>query len=194
METEQIMEMLKAMQGKADANQAEIKANRKADQEKADAGQVEIIAAIDKEMDALVANIKTACQYAIETSLKKMKPNLEEKETVLEQHDIPKEEVAVQSQEATKTEPDPGTMQSVEEHQEVPKEEAAVMPVGEPRKRRRDRNLAAGRRQKPKRRIQASCESRRRLNTAGKKMTRRATVAWRKRNIFRRIVDCERDW
>jgi hypothetical protein len=75
------------------------------------------------------------------------------------------------SQEDTETKPDPGTMQSVEEHQEIPKEDAAVMPVGEPRKRRRDRNLAAGRRQKPKRRIQASCESRRRLIVAGKKIT-----------------------
>jgi hypothetical protein len=78
-------------------------------------------------------------------------------------------------------------MQSVEEHLEIPKEDTVVMPVGEPRKRRRDRNLAAGRRQKPKRRIQASCESRRRLNITGKKMTRRATVAWRKRNVFTRI-------
>jgi hypothetical protein len=95
--------------------------------------------------------------------------------------------LAKQAQEATKTEPDPGKMQSVEEHQKIPKEEAAVMPVGELRKRGRDRNLAAGRRQKPKRRIHASCESKRRLAVAGKKMTRRAKVAWRKRNVFRRI-------
>jgi hypothetical protein len=78
-------------------------------------------------------------------------------------------------------------MQSVEEEQEIPKEEAAVMPVGGLRKRRRDRNLAAGRRQKPMRRIQASCEFRRRLTIAFKKITRRATVAWHKRNVFRRI-------
>jgi hypothetical protein len=67
-----------------------------------------------------------------------------------------------------------------------PKEDAAVMPVGGLRKRRRDRNLAAGRRQKPKRRIQASCKSRRRLTVAGKMTTRRATVAWRKKNVFRK--------
>jgi hypothetical protein len=79
-------------------------------------------------------------------------------------------------------------MQPVEEYQEIPKEDTAVMPVGGLRKRRRDRNLVAERRQKPKRRIRASCESRRRLTVAGKKVTRRATVAWRKRNIFRRIV------
>jgi hypothetical protein len=51
-----------------------------------------------------------------------------------------------------KTEPDPGMMQSTEEHQEIPKGEAAVMQVGELRKRRRVRSLAAERRQKRKER------------------------------------------
>jgi hypothetical protein len=58
----------------------------------------------------------------------------------------------------------------VEEHQEVPKKEAAVMPVGGLKKRRRDRNLAVVCRQKPKGRIQESCDSRR-LTIAGRKMT-----------------------
>jgi hypothetical protein len=155
-------------------------------------------------MDALIANIKfdrtetTACQYEMEVSIKKTETNSEEKETVVERHDIPNVEVAIHSlrtcrsetaasQEATETEPDPGKMQSVEEHQEIPMEEAAVMPVGGLRKRRRDRNLAAGRRQKPKRRIQASCESRRRLNIAGKKMTHRATVAWQENRDPRKL-------
>jgi hypothetical protein len=85
-----------------------------------------------------------------------------------------------------KTEHDPGMMQSVEEHQESSKEETTLMPVRGLRKRCRDRNLAAGRRQKPKRRIQVSCESRSRLTIAGKMTTHCATVAWRKRNIFRK--------
>jgi hypothetical protein len=51
-----------------------------------------------------------------------------------------------------KTEPDPGMMQSTEEHQEIPKGEAAMMPVGEPRKRRRVQSLAAERHQKWKER------------------------------------------
>jgi hypothetical protein len=50
--------------------------------------------------------------------------------------------------EATETEPDPGMMQSIQERQEIPKGEAEVMPVGEPRKWHRVRNLAAERRQK----------------------------------------------
>jgi hypothetical protein len=49
-------------------------------------------------------------------------------------------------QEVTETEPDSRMMQSIEEHQEIPKEESAVMPVGEPRKRRRVCSLAAERR------------------------------------------------
>jgi hypothetical protein len=43
-------------------------------------------------------------------------------------------------------------MQSIEQLQEVPKEVAAVMPVGEPRKQHRVRNLAAERSQKRKER------------------------------------------
>jgi hypothetical protein len=77
------------------------------------------------------------------------------------------------------TDPDPGMMQSTEEHQEIPKGEAAVMPVGEPRKRRRVRNLAAERRQKRKERIRRSCESKRRSTVACRKVSRRAKVAWR---------------
>jgi hypothetical protein len=52
-------------------------------------------------------------------------------------------------------------MQSLEEHQEIPKEEAAMMPVGGLKKWCRDRNLAAGCRQKPKGRIQEEIDHRR---------------------------------
>jgi hypothetical protein len=86
-----------------------------------------------------------------------------------------------------KIQPDPRMMQSVVEQQEVAKEEAAVMSVGGVRKRRRDQNLAAGRRQKPKERIKASCESRRRLTVRGRKMTRHAGVAWRRKNFVRKM-------
>jgi hypothetical protein len=81
-------------------------------------------------------------------------------------------------------------MQTIGQHREVPKEEVALMPVGGLRKRRRDRNLAAGRRQKTNGRIQATCESQKRLTVADRKMTRCVKVAWRKRNIARK--DCTR--
>jgi hypothetical protein len=79
-------------------------------------------------------------------------------------------------------------MESESEHREVPKEEAAVMPVGGLRKQCRDRNLAVERRQKPKGRIQASCEFLKRLTVAGIRMTLRARVTWHKRNIARANV------
>jgi hypothetical protein len=193
----------KAMQEKADADRTRQEQILKAMQEKADAGQAEIIAAIEKKTDALIKNIKndqeetTACHDEMEARINKTEPNSGEEETAVNRNEIPNEEVTVQSQktcrsktapsqEATETKPDPGKMQSVEEHQEIPKEDAAVMPFGGLRKRRRDRNLAAGRRRKPKRRIQAACDSRRRLIVAVK-ITSRATAAWHKRNVVRRI-------
>jgi hypothetical protein len=86
-----------------------------------------------------------------------------------------------------KTEPDPGMMQSTEEHQEIPKGEAAVMPVGEPRKRRRVRSLAAGHRQKRKERTRGNRGYRRKSAAACRKVSRRAKVVWRKRNLIRKM-------
>jgi hypothetical protein len=74
-------------------------------------------------------------------------------------------------------------LQSLGEHQEVPKAEAAVRLVGALRTRRRERILAAERSQKPKVRVQASCESRKRLTVADRKVSRRARMAWRKRGM-----------
>jgi hypothetical protein len=53
-----------------------------------------------------------------------------------------KTEVRLEEEEPTSVEMKPEVAD-----EEVPKEDAAVMSVGEPRKRRRDRNLAAERRQ-----------------------------------------------
>jgi hypothetical protein len=83
-------------------------------------------------------------------------------------------------------------MQSIEEHQENPKGEAAVMPVGGPRKRRKVRNLAAERRQKRKERTRGYIGSRRKLAAACRKVSRRAKVARRKRNLFRKIRTLEK--
>jgi hypothetical protein len=90
-------------------------------------------------------------------------------------------------QEATETEPDPGMMHSIEEHQEIPKDDAAVMPVGEPRKLCRVQSLATDCQQKQKERTQGNSGSRRKLAAACRKVFRRAKVAWRKRNLVRKI-------
>jgi hypothetical protein len=93
--------------------------------------------------------------------------------------------------EATETKLDPGLMQSIEEHQDIPKKEAAVIPIGGPRKRRRVCNLAAERRQKRKERTRGKSGSRTKF-TACRNVSRRAKVAWRKRNLFRNVRTLEK--
>jgi hypothetical protein len=95
---------------------------------------------LEKRMEANMKDNReetTACQDAMEASIKKMEPNSGEKEVVVERQEISYEEVVIHSlrtcrsetaasQEATeanieKTEPDRGMLQSVAEHQETPK-------------------------------------------------------------------------
>jgi hypothetical protein len=189
-------EMIDANQTKIDDNQEELDIDLKEMREEIKSGEAEMkftVDAFQEKMDVLIANRKddrkeTSCQETTEAHLeceKQTSVDMESEEVAIHSLKECRSEKAA-SQKVTETEADPGKMQSVEEHQEIPKEEAALMPVGGLRKRRRDRNLAAGCHQKPKRRIRASCESRR-LTITGKKMTRRATVARRKRNVLRRI-------
>jgi hypothetical protein len=86
-----------------------------------------------------------------------------------------------------KTERDPGKMQFTEKHQEIPKREDAVMPVGEPRKRRRVCNLAVERRQKRKERTVGNRESRRKSAEACRMISHHAKMAWRKNKLFKKI-------
>jgi hypothetical protein len=86
-----------------------------------------------------------------------------------------------------KTDPDPGMMQSTKEHQEIPKGEAAVMQVGEPRKLRRVRSLAAERRQKRKERSRGNRGSTRKSAAACRKVSRCARVAWHRKRVVRKI-------
>jgi hypothetical protein len=85
-----------------------------------------------------------------------------------------------------KIELNPGMMQSVEEHQDIPSEDVTVMPLGEPRKQRRGRKLTARRRGEPKEPTRENCGFLRKLAVACRKVSRYATVAWRKRKIFRK--------
>jgi hypothetical protein len=73
---------------------------------------------------------------------------------------------------------DPGMMQLREEHQGIPKGDAAIMPVVEPRKRRRVQNLAMESRYKRKdgtRRIHGSTRN---STTPCRKVSHHARVAW----------------
>jgi hypothetical protein len=90
--------------------------------------------------------------------------------------------------EAMKVEQDPETMRSVEEHQEIPSEDVAVMPVKGLRKQRRVLNPAAHSSQKKKDGTRRDFGSRRKSEVACRKVSRHATVAWRKRKTFRKSV------
>jgi hypothetical protein len=153
-----MQEQMDSNQEKAEAEQEEIKGMMNATHERMVAftksmrediksGQEEIRCIVDAWMTDVNDDRKetTACQDAMEGSLKKIESHSGEKEAIVERQKISNEEVSVHSlracqretaasKEATETEPDPGTMQSVEEHQEIRQEEAAAMPVGGLRK------------------------------------------------------------
>jgi hypothetical protein len=167
----------------------------------------------------------------MEANLEKMGLNPREKEAIVEQQEIPNEEIAIHSlkacqnkrtacqemmeahleckeptsadikacQEMTvcheltetdteKIQPNPRIMQSVAEHQEVLKEDAVMKTVEGWKQQHRGQKLAAGRRGGPKELTRGDCGSQRKLAAACRKVSRHATVAWRKRRIFRKIL------
>jgi hypothetical protein len=103
----------------------------------------------------------------------------------MERQEIPKEGVAVASLECI--EQGPKEMESGAERQMVPTEGAARKSSGITKKRHSGRRMAAGRRAKPKKPTRGDCGSRGRFVAACRKVSRRAAVAWRRRNIFRDI-------
>jgi hypothetical protein len=79
------------------------------------------------------------------------------------------------------------TKPEVAQQREDPIEDAVVKPVKGWKKRHRDKKQAAGRRGEPKKLTRGDCGSRTMLASACRKVFRRATVVWRKRNIFKEI-------
>jgi hypothetical protein len=201
MSLQQIMEMMEKMDGDRRAFIEWMKAKMKATQAETKAILAEMKARREKMMEAQTnddRNEWTACQDVMEANPEKMEPNTEENEAALERQRVHKEDTAIQSQKdnqnettadnkaTEKIETDPGMLLSIEEHQDVPIEDFAVMPVKGLRKRRRGRKSTAGRRGEPKELIQGNCGCRRKLAAACRKVSRHATVAWRKRNLFGR--------
>jgi hypothetical protein len=147
----------------------EAETNRKADREALKEMLAKMQEKINAEMEAIRAETKAIRDKRMETNM----------------NDGRKERTACREAREADTEkiqPNPEMMQSIAEHHE----DSQLMPVRGLRKWRGDQNLAAGCHQKPKRRIQASFESRKRLTIAGRKVSLHARVAWRKRNIFRK--------
>jgi hypothetical protein len=81
----------------------------------------------------------------------------------------------------------PEEMESEVERREIPTEVAAVKSSRTMKKRYRGRRKSAGRRGKPKELTRSDCGSRGLLAAACRKVSRRATVAWCKRYVSRKI-------
>jgi hypothetical protein len=189
MEMQQMLERLLAEQARFEENMAakqeemlaRIKEDRKADREdflarmdkmdtkmaKADK-QEEMLAKINAKMDETIQSIRSVVQETIHNRVEKVGAELNQKT------------------EANTGKINPGMMQCVEEHQDVAREEAAITPVKGLRKRRRVGKSIAGRSREPKRLTQGYYGSRRKATVAGKRTSIHATVAWLKRNLFRR--------
>jgi hypothetical protein len=83
-------------------------------------------------------------------------------------------------------EPTSVDMKSEAEHREIPTEHTAVESGKAPKKMYWDWHLAAGRPGKPKERTRGNCGSRRKFAASRRRMTCRAGVAWRERNVVRK--------
>jgi hypothetical protein len=170
MESQQMMKILLAMQEDSKAWQEDMKtmqeraeAERKSDREEM---KQEIRAAQKK----IQENLKRTMEEMMNMNQAKTDGKLKELTETIEK---------------TQTEPSPEMMQPVGEHQEVPREEAAVIPVSGWKRRHRGRKQAAGRCGEPKELTRGEGGSRKKLAAACRKASRHATVAYRKRNVFR---------
>jgi hypothetical protein len=134
---------------------------------------------------------RKACRDAMEVNLEKMELNPWETEAAVERQETPNEVVAIYSLRNYRKETiacqgkTEARLDSESEHREVPNEDAVVKPVRGRKKRHRGRKQAEGRRGEPEELTRGDCGFRKKLAAACRKVSRHATVAWRKRNIFR---------
>jgi hypothetical protein len=170
------MEFLKAMlaemNSKMDASQEKMETNTNKMQAKMEdtmesqigflVSRMEVARKINREeMKAVVQSIWSERYETIEQQVKNIMMCINHKTQSLQK--ACQETAACHKDMETDTEqiqPGPRMMQCIAEHQEVPTEEAAMMPLRGLRRQHGDQNLAPGHSQKPKVRIQASCESR----------------------------------
>jgi hypothetical protein len=171
-------------------------------QKKAEANKEEMLATIIEDRKANQVNLLSRMEAKMDSNQKKAEEDRKadqekmaaDKEDFLARMDVIHEKRMAMLDDhqkrmmATKnTEKNPETMQSLEEHQDFPNEDVAVMPVGELKKRRRGLKSIAERRGKPKKLKRGNSGSRKKLAAACREVSCRATVAWRKRKLFRQI-------
>jgi hypothetical protein len=173
---QKIIEMLTKAEADRKAFQEKMAADRKADHEdflaRMHAFHEERMAMLDAHQKRM-----TACFGQTEARLEYEEPpsgNIKDD----------RNETTADNEATEKIEKNPGMMQSAEEHQDVPSKNVAVMLVAKPSKRRRVRKSNAGRGE-PRKLNRGNRGSRNKLAAACRKVSRYATVAWRKRKLFR---------
>jgi hypothetical protein len=140
--------------------------------------------------DSTSADVKerqetTVCHEATEADIGEMEP-IDRAIAILKQT-IATTDLNGNTEEMECEEPASVEMRPEVAHQEVPREDAAVMLVIRLRKQRTGRKQDAGRREEPEKLNRGICGSREKLAAACRKVSRRATVAWRRRNVLRQI-------
>jgi hypothetical protein len=179
-------QMLAKMEANTKATQERMDKNLKDLKEDIKFGQVEvrsIVRAFHDKMDACIANRRDDQEETMSCQ-EMMEPRLECEEPISD--DIKACHEATEAN-TEKIEPIQGMMQSVAEHQVAPKEDVIVKPVKERKKRHRGRKPATERRGEPKEMTRGDCGCRRKLAAACRRVSHHARVAWRKRNLLRKI-------
>jgi hypothetical protein len=138
-------------------------------------------------MKTMQENIQENLKKTMEELLSKM----EERMTANQAKTDGKLRELTETIEKTLTEPSQEMMQSTEEHQEVPREDAAIIPVRRRKRQHRGWKQAAGQRGEPKELTRGDCGSQKKLAAACRKASRRATVAWHTRTVFRKSWTAE---
>jgi hypothetical protein len=146
--------------------------------------QEQILAEINAKMDETIQSIRSEVQETSDN--RKEWQRVYNQKTAMHSLKDDQNEKTSDKEATEKIEKNPGMMQSAEEHQDVHNEDVAVMPVKGLKKRRRGRKSTAGRHGKPKKRNRGNCGTRNKLAAACRKVSRYATVAWRKRKLFRK--------
>jgi predicted kinase len=138
---------------------------------------------------------RAACQEATEANPEKMEKT-ENLKSYMEKTDrviaILEQMIAMtkanrEKMEAMDLKANPEKMESELEHRKVRKKDATVKRVKERNKQERDWHLAVGRHREPKELTRGDCGSQMKLAASCMRVSHRATVAWCKRNVFRKI-------
>jgi hypothetical protein len=165
MESQQMMELVLAIQEEINTHTKIMLEEMKANQAKADAHHSKM----EANMRSMLAELKCA--------IKDLKINGEETMACQEKTEVRLEE-----------EPTSVEMKPEVAHEEVHREDAAVTSVRGLRKQRRGQKQAAGRCEEPKKLNRGIRGSWEKLAAACRKVFRHAAVAWRRINAFRKIL------